>query len=605
MLEFVAIGPNPDQRWRRPLPDGQVIRLGRAPLKGWSVPWDLRISRDHVDLKRVGNRLEVHCLETARNPVYRLGEPQRQFSIVAGEDFRIGATTFRVDEVESITKPKSELDTDSPTETPTATSDLEALKSQVAALQAQLAAQAESQHRQPQRHEPDSELEQLRSQVEALKSQMSAQRRPLDDKDREIQELRARLEALDGAAANEVATDNVADDECAAEPTRIDAPPKQQQQPRQQQATPKQDVAPHEVAPHEVAPQSDRPPASQRHAEKKPADRNELQPPTLPREKPPRDGASPDAPQQRKSTLFVLKAQIEAQAAKMHKKGPAAPRAESNDSKQSDIEALKSLLEARAENKARRASQRPGRTDSSLRESHITALMALHEAREAEKSEAGGAAKDPNGGAYDSDEVEPVLIEAVEDEKNGAAVSPPSGAALSQRLWNALPDDVQQLVRSAAAGAELDEAGKARIVAALNQVIVRREVLVEQELRDGLAAMGRNDAASGAIRYSEIEIRHAARRVISQALAGAVSAAPDPRQGAKPVARLAAGQSFGLAETLLGRAHEATYVAGGSDADTETPPIELIRIDAAALWALRESSPAFRAACDQLRGKQQ
>jgi tRNA A-37 threonylcarbamoyl transferase component Bud32 len=98
LLEFVAIGPEPGQRWRRPIPSGEVIRLGRIPNRGWEVPWDLRISREQADLVLEGNRLRVRCLDEARNPAYFSGATLREFTIGLGEEFRIGTTIFRLEQ---------------------------------------------------------------------------------------------------------------------------------------------------------------------------------------------------------------------------------------------------------------------------------------------------------------------------------------------------------------------------------------------------------------------------------------------------------------------------------------------------------------------------
>ena len=96
MYEFVAIGPGVKQRWRRSIRPDEVIRLGRDPEKGWAVPWDMRISREHAELTLKGDRLHVHRLRTARNSIYVHGEPSEDFTVGPTEDFRIGKTTFRL-----------------------------------------------------------------------------------------------------------------------------------------------------------------------------------------------------------------------------------------------------------------------------------------------------------------------------------------------------------------------------------------------------------------------------------------------------------------------------------------------------------------------------
>lgn len=96
MLEFIAIGPGVKQRWVRPVPAGREIRLGRSPKDGWAVPWDPRISREHADLLLAGDRLQVRCLEAARNSLHLRDAALRECTIGPGEEFRIGHTTFRL-----------------------------------------------------------------------------------------------------------------------------------------------------------------------------------------------------------------------------------------------------------------------------------------------------------------------------------------------------------------------------------------------------------------------------------------------------------------------------------------------------------------------------
>jgi len=96
VYEFLAIGPGVKQRWRRNIRPDEVVRLGRDPAKGWAVPWDMRISREHADLILQGDRLRVRRLATARNSIYVRGEPSEDFTVGPREDFRIGKTTFRL-----------------------------------------------------------------------------------------------------------------------------------------------------------------------------------------------------------------------------------------------------------------------------------------------------------------------------------------------------------------------------------------------------------------------------------------------------------------------------------------------------------------------------
>ncbi|HEY2253292.1 MAG TPA: adenylate/guanylate cyclase domain-containing protein [Planctomycetaceae bacterium] len=96
MVELAAIGPDPLQRWQKPIPDGQTVCLGRSPSDGLSVPWDHRISREHAELSWDGRALQVRCLETARNRIYVDDQPLKEFSVAVGGAFRIGETRFVV-----------------------------------------------------------------------------------------------------------------------------------------------------------------------------------------------------------------------------------------------------------------------------------------------------------------------------------------------------------------------------------------------------------------------------------------------------------------------------------------------------------------------------
>jgi len=72
MADLIAQGNEPQQRWRRRLPEGRPVILGRTGT--WAVGWDLHISRRHVRLLFEGGRLRVSRLPEARNPVYYIGQ---------------------------------------------------------------------------------------------------------------------------------------------------------------------------------------------------------------------------------------------------------------------------------------------------------------------------------------------------------------------------------------------------------------------------------------------------------------------------------------------------------------------------------------------------
>lgn len=95
MAELIAQGPDPVQRWRRPLPMDEPFALGRD-AGPWSVPWDDRISRKHVELCWRRGRLEIKKEPKALNPVFCKGEEVENCSLKPGDRFLIGETTFSV-----------------------------------------------------------------------------------------------------------------------------------------------------------------------------------------------------------------------------------------------------------------------------------------------------------------------------------------------------------------------------------------------------------------------------------------------------------------------------------------------------------------------------
>jgi adenylate cyclase len=93
MADLIAQGTNPQQRWRRPLPEGQPVVLGRSAAN-WAVPWDDEISRRHAELCWRSGRLHVRRLPTARNPIFVRGQTLDAFELRPGDCFVTGKTTF-------------------------------------------------------------------------------------------------------------------------------------------------------------------------------------------------------------------------------------------------------------------------------------------------------------------------------------------------------------------------------------------------------------------------------------------------------------------------------------------------------------------------------
>ena len=97
MPDLIAQGPMSEHRWRRELPAitrSTGVLIGRDEAD-WNVPWDSKISRAHVRLTPMtDNRVEVCCEANARNPVFFRGKKTTRFTLVPGEHFVIGSTTF-------------------------------------------------------------------------------------------------------------------------------------------------------------------------------------------------------------------------------------------------------------------------------------------------------------------------------------------------------------------------------------------------------------------------------------------------------------------------------------------------------------------------------
>ncbi|QDV55054.1 adenylate/guanylate cyclase domain-containing protein [Rosistilla oblonga] len=96
MLDLVVQGSRNEDRWRRPVSDldaSHPIVLGRD-AGTWSIPWDDRISRQHVRMTREGKQLRIRRIAAARNPIFFKGQQSEEFLISVGEHFVVGATTF-------------------------------------------------------------------------------------------------------------------------------------------------------------------------------------------------------------------------------------------------------------------------------------------------------------------------------------------------------------------------------------------------------------------------------------------------------------------------------------------------------------------------------
>ncbi len=109
MADLIAQGAQEQHRWRRSLPEGRAVLVGRTAGE-WSVPWDEQISRRHAQLTWGEGRLRVRRLPTARNRIFVGGEPIEEAELRPGESFVSGETTFTVTDE----RPEVESNTPSP-----------------------------------------------------------------------------------------------------------------------------------------------------------------------------------------------------------------------------------------------------------------------------------------------------------------------------------------------------------------------------------------------------------------------------------------------------------------------------------------------------------
>ncbi len=93
MPDLIAQGTEAQQRWRRTLPEGETIVLGRLG-GGWAVPWDRQVSHRHATLRWNGRTLEVARLADAPNAIFLRGIEVERCTIRPGEHFVIGQTNF-------------------------------------------------------------------------------------------------------------------------------------------------------------------------------------------------------------------------------------------------------------------------------------------------------------------------------------------------------------------------------------------------------------------------------------------------------------------------------------------------------------------------------
>lgn len=96
MLQLIAQGPEPKQRWRQWLHPGTVYQLGRDQGVECPVPWETYLSRRHVELTCSADRIRIRRLTAAANPLFVRGKAVDDCTLAPGENFVVGSTRFTV-----------------------------------------------------------------------------------------------------------------------------------------------------------------------------------------------------------------------------------------------------------------------------------------------------------------------------------------------------------------------------------------------------------------------------------------------------------------------------------------------------------------------------
>ena len=95
MPDLIAQGPLRQNRWRRSLPEGHEVVVGRTSGT-WATPWDDHISRRHATLRCEKGNVMIEMLSSARNPIFYQGQQVPTATLEIGEHFVIGETTFTI-----------------------------------------------------------------------------------------------------------------------------------------------------------------------------------------------------------------------------------------------------------------------------------------------------------------------------------------------------------------------------------------------------------------------------------------------------------------------------------------------------------------------------
>lgn len=105
--DLIAEGGNSSDQRRLEVRGGRSYVLGRDAAVDLSVTWDAHVSRRHVELNWLDERLRVRKLPDANNPLYFAGKEVESCDVRVGEHFVIGGTSFLLAESGQTPSPPS------------------------------------------------------------------------------------------------------------------------------------------------------------------------------------------------------------------------------------------------------------------------------------------------------------------------------------------------------------------------------------------------------------------------------------------------------------------------------------------------------------------
>ncbi len=116
MKYLIATGNKPGEKIEWQISETQKLLLGRSAENDCAVPWDSTISRVHAEFQLKNEQLEIRCFPNVRNQIFYNNQYHSELTLIVGEKFQIGATSFET--VDSTTHPNilkilEKLDTDS------------------------------------------------------------------------------------------------------------------------------------------------------------------------------------------------------------------------------------------------------------------------------------------------------------------------------------------------------------------------------------------------------------------------------------------------------------------------------------------------------------